>query len=73
MIVRELYLEREDGVKLYRTYSDSGMKIRQDDTLYIYDEAIDVEGTTHTYTETDVPIEDDVTAEEALAALEGLV
>lgn len=73
MIVRELYLEREDGVKLYRTYSDSGMKISQDDTLYVYDEAIDVEDTSHTYTETDVPIEDDVTAEEALAALEGLV
>lgn len=73
MIVLELYLEREDGVKLYRTYSDSGMKIRQDDTNYIYDEAIDVEGTEHTYTEMDVPIEDTVTAEEALAALEGLV
>ena len=73
MIVRELYLEREDGVKLYKTYSDSGMKIRQDDTNYIYDEAIDVEGTEHTYTETDVPIEDSVTAEEALAALEGLL
>lgn len=73
MIVRELYLEREDGIKLYKTYSDSGMKIMQDDTLYIYDEAIDVEETAHTYTETDVPIEDDVTAEEALAALEGLV
>ena len=73
MIVRELYLERTDGVKLYRTHSDSGMKIRQDDTDYIYDEAIDVEGTEHTYTETDVPIEDSVTAEEALAALEGLV
>ena len=73
MIVRELYLERTDGVKLYKTYSDSGMKIRQDDTDYIYDEAIDVEGTEHTYTETDVPIEDSVTAEEALAALEGLV
>lgn len=73
MIVRELCLEREDGVKLYRTYSDSGMKIRQDDTLYIYDEAIDVEGTAHTYTETDVSIDDSVTAEEALAALEGLV
>ena len=73
MIVRELYLERTDGVKLYRTYSDGGMKIRQDDTDYIYDEAIDVEGTEHTYTETDAPIEDTVTAEEALAALEGLV
>ena len=73
MIVRELYLEREDGVKLYRTYSDSGMKIMQDDTDYIYDEAVDVEDTSHTYTETDVPIEDDLTAEEALAALEGLV
>ena len=73
MIVRELYVEREDGVKLYKTYSDSGMKIRQDDTDYIYDEAIDVEGTEHTYTETDVPIEDSVTAEEALAALEGLL
>ena len=73
MIVRELYLEREDGVKLYRTYSDSGMKIMQDDTDYIYDEAVDVEDTLHTYTETDTPIDDDVTAEEALVVLEELV
>ena len=28
MIVREFYRQREDGVNLYRTYSDENYKIR---------------------------------------------
>lgn len=46
MIVTELYREREDGVKLYRTYSDAGLMIRQEQTgaeyvdgVYGWDEA----------------------------------
>lgn len=53
MIVREFYVLRQDGVNLYRSYSDSGMMIRQDQTGIEYAEAIDVENTPYTYTETD--------------------
>ena len=44
MIVKEEYRTREDGVRLYRTYSDIGNYIRQVETNVIYAEAIDVEG-----------------------------
>lgn len=57
MIVQEDYMTRPDGVKLVRTYSDEGMKIRQVETDTIYDEAIDVEPVRYTYEETDIPIE----------------
>ena len=57
MIVKEFYKTREDGVKLYRTYSDEGMYILQNETGIEYSEAIDVEGKPYTYTETDKPIE----------------
>ena len=58
MLQREFYRQRKDGVKLYRTYSDSGMLIRQNETGMEYDEAIDVEGAPYSYTETDKPIPD---------------
>ena len=57
MIQREFYAQRKDGVKLYRTYSDAGMIIRQNETGMEYAEAIDVEGAPYTYTETETPIE----------------
>ena len=57
MIQREFYAQRKDGVKLYRTYSDAGMMIRQNETGVEYTEAIDVEGAPYTYTETETPIE----------------
>ena len=57
MIQREFYTQRKDGVKLYRTYSDAGMMIRQNETDVEYIEAIDVEGAPYTYTETETPIE----------------
>ena len=50
MIQREFYTQRKDGAKLYRTYSDIGMMIRQNETGAEYAEAIDVEGATYTYT-----------------------
>lgn len=53
MIIRELYTTRKDGVKLYRTYSDSGMDLRQIETGVVYSEAIDVEGAPYTYEETE--------------------
>ena len=57
MIQREFYAQRKDGVKLYRTYSDAGMMIRQNETGVEYTEAIDVEDAPYTYTETETPIE----------------
>ena len=57
MIQREFYTQRKDGVKLYRTYSDAGMMIRQNETGVEYTEAIDVEGAPYTYTETETKIE----------------
>lgn len=67
MIQREFYTQRKDGVKLYRTYSDAGMMIQQNETGIEYAEAIDVEDTSYTYTETKTPIETpDMTTEERL-------
>lgn len=57
MIQIEFYMERKDGVKLYRTYSDRNMLIQKDGTEEIYSEAIDVENSGYTYTETDIPID----------------
>ena len=58
MLVKEFYRTREDGVNLYRTYSDENFKIRQIQTDVLYDEAIDVEDSIYTYEETDIPIEE---------------
>lgn len=58
MIHKDFYRTREDGVRLFRTYSDKGYFIMQIDTGNLYEEAIDVEGASHTYSETDIVIED---------------
>ena len=65
MIQREFYIQRKDDVKLYRTYSDAGMMIRQDQTGAVFDEAIDVEGASYTYTETDKLVTDNFDIETA--------
>ena len=57
MIDTKFHMTREDGVNLYRTYSDLNLKIRKVGTDEIYDEAIDVEDATFIYEETDIPIE----------------
>ena len=59
MIVKEFYKLREDGINLYRTYSDADMMILQNETGVEYSEAIDVEGAPYTYSETNKPIEVD--------------
>ena len=69
MIVKEEYKTRADGVKLFRTYSDEGKKIIQNETGIIYSEAIDVENAPYTYTESDEDVE--LTAEEALEIILG--
>lgn len=71
MIVREYFQTRSDGVRLFRTYSDAGVLIRQTQTGAEYSEAVDVEDAPYTYTETDTPIETpEMTNEEMLAELE---
>ena len=70
MIQREFYTQRKDGVKLYRTYSDAGMMIRQVETGNVYAEAIDVENASYTYKETDMSIDTDELTDMRLSALE---
>lgn len=53
MIVREYYMTRDDGVKLYKTYSNTNHYIKQLPTEVIYDIAIDVEDAPYTYVETE--------------------
>ena len=62
MIIREYYTTRDDGVKLYKTYSDTNHYIKQLPTEVIYDIAIDVEDAPYTYVET----EDEVVTENEL-------
>jgi hypothetical protein len=57
MIKQELYAVRNDGVKLFKTYSDGNFKIRQIETGNVYDAAIDVEGAPFTYEETEEKIQ----------------
>lgn len=59
MIKTEFYMERSDGVRLVRTYSDEGKYITRDGVAY--EEAIDPEHLGRVYTETDekIPTEDD--------------
>lgn len=59
MIIKEFYLTREDGVNLYKTYSDQNFMIHKIGTEEIYDEAIDVEGAPYEYEETDEKVEQD--------------
>jgi len=59
-IITEHYRTREDGVNLYRTYSNADLFIVQNETGIEYSEAIDVEGAPYTYSETDklIPTEE---------------
>ena len=72
MIITEYYDTREDEVVLNITYSDRRMMIRHNDTGTLYESAIDPEEMHRTYTETDIPIEDEELApEEALSIITG--
>ena len=62
MVIKEFYKTRNDGVDLYRSYSDVGLKIRKVGTDEIYDEAIDIADAPYTYEETDMPLEAEVFA-----------
>lgn len=54
-----------------RHYSDEGYKIRQVETGAVYDDAIDVVPCRYTYEETDILVEDEIEADEALSILMG--
>lgn len=71
MIVQEKFRMEDGGWVLVRTYSDAGMMIRQDETGDLYEEAVDPEHTGRTYTETDIPADDDADAEEIVSILMG--
>lgn len=58
MLITEFYKTRSDGVDLYRTYSDEKRKIIQNETGVVYSEAIDIDGSPYTYTETEEFIEE---------------
>jgi hypothetical protein len=60
MIVKEFYRTRNDGVNLYRTYSNEGYIILQNETGIEYNEAIDVENARYTYSETNKKNEENV-------------
>lgn len=59
MVVREFYKTREDGVNLYRTYSDQNLYIQQVETGVEYIEAVDIENAPYIYVETDKVIEEE--------------
>jgi hypothetical protein len=65
-IIKEFYKTREDGINLYRTYSDLFYKIKKIGTEEIYDEAIDIEYSNFQYEETDEMVEE--TSETVLKA-----
>lgn len=58
-IVKEFYKTRDDGVNLYRTYSDENKIIKQVETDNEYSEAIDVEDAEYTYVETDKYVDEE--------------
>ena len=57
MVVKEFYRVREDGVILYRSFSDEGFYIQKIGTNEVYSEAIDVETAPYEYVETTEKIE----------------
>lgn len=57
MIVRQFYKTRNDGVSLYRSYSNKDKYIKKVGTEELYSEAIDIDGAPYVYEETDIDIE----------------
>lgn len=58
MVITEFYRTREDGVNLYKSYSDEGYKIKQTQTNNIYNYAVDIEDSGFSYEETSEKIEE---------------
>ena len=58
MVKKEYFRTREDGVRLFKSYSDQNLYIKKVGTEEVYSEAIDVEEAFFIYVETDKLIED---------------
>lgn len=56
MIIKEYISTRQDGVKLYKTYSDQNKYILKEGTLEKYRVAIDVENSNFNYIETEIEL-----------------
>ena len=56
IIVKEYFMTRNDGVKLYKSYSDNNKIIHKIGTQEEYSDAIDVEDAPYVYEETDKEI-----------------
>ena len=69
MIIQEHFNVK--GRNFIRTYSDSGYYIHGGSPESDYSEALDPAELGRTYTETDIPIEDETEAEEILSILTG--
>ena len=69
MIIKEFYKTRNDGVNLYRMYSNESCYIKQNETGNIYEEAIDIENSLYTYQETDMKFSEDATEQDYINAL----
>ena len=67
-MVRAEYVEFGGRI---RHWSDRDVKIRQVETGVIYEDAVDYIPCRYTYEETDIPIEDEPTAEELVGILLG--
>ncbi len=52
-IKKEFCFELANGTKLYRTFSDAGKQILQNETGVIFEDAVDVEGAIFSYSETE--------------------
>lgn len=70
MIKTEM-VEAETAEPRIRHYSDRGVMIRQVETGILYEDAVDYIPCAYTYEETDIPIETELSAEQALDILFG--
>ena len=59
MLQKEFYRNREDGIKLFRVFSDEGKYIRKIGRTENYREAVDIENANFFYEETNelIPVE----------------
>lgn len=65
MIKKEFFATRDDGVNLYRTFSDDELHIRQVETGIEFSEAVDVENVAYTYEEVFPKENEELSIEEA--------
>ena len=73
MIKKEFYKEREDGVRLFRTFSDTDHKIRNKHTSEVYADAVDIaEDEEYEEVEEYIEMEGASTYEEVLAVKESV-